>query len=317
LKPLAAYIRIGVSGWRYAPWRGVFYPRGLPQRAELAYAAGVFTSIEINGSFYSLQRPECYSSWYRETPNGFVFAVKGPRFITHMLKLRDCERALANFFASGVFKLREKLGPILWQLPPNLPYDAARLESFLALLPQDTEVALSLARKRARWMKGRTCLTIEPARRIRHALEFRHPSFLQPSLVKLLHRYRTALVVAETAGLWPQAHDVTADFMYLRLHGDREIYRSGYSRQALSRWAKRIRAWHSGSEPAEGMKIAADRKPARRMRDVYCYFDNTDAKLRAPFDARSLMRDLELESGAEALDPWRAPQRPPAVPAAL
>jgi uncharacterized protein YecE (DUF72 family) len=166
-------------------------------------------------------------------------------------------------------------------------------------------------------MKGRTCLTIEPARRIRHALEFRHPSFLQPSLVKLLHRYRTALVVAETAGLWPQAHDVTADFMYLRLHGDREIYRSGYSRQALSRWAKRIRAWHSGSEPAEGMKIAADRKPARRMRDVYCYFDNTDAKLRAPFDARSLMRDLELESGAEALDPWRAPQRPPAVPAAL
>jgi len=222
-----------------------------------------------------------------------------------------------ELFASGVFKLREKLGPILWQLPPNLLYDAARLESFLALLPQDTEVALSLARKRARWMKGRTCLTIEPARRIRHALEFRHPSFLQPSLVKLLHRYRTALVVAETAGLWPQAHDVTADFMYLRLHGDREIYRSGYSRQALSRWAKRIRAWHSGSEPAEGMKIAADRKPARRMRDVYCYFDNTDAKLRAPFDARSLMRDLELESGAEALDPWRAPQRPPAVPAAL
>jgi uncharacterized protein YecE (DUF72 family) len=299
---LAATVRIGVSGWRYAPWRGVFYPRGLPQRAELAYAAGLFASIEINGSFYSLQRPESYASWYRETPAGFVFAVKGPRFITHMLKLRDCERALANFLASGIFNLRDKLGPILWQLPPNLAYDSARLERFLTLLPHDTEAARSVARKRARWMKGRTCLKIEPDRRIRHALEFRHPSFLQPALVQLLRKYRIALVIAETAGLWPQAHDITTDFIYLRLHGDKELYRSGYSRQALRRWAERIRAWHCGGEPAEAMKIVPGRKPAARKRAVYCFFDNTDAKLRAPFDAQNLMRELALEGGACALD---------------
>lgn len=316
---MTAQIRIGISGWRYPPWRGVFYPRGLPQRAELAYAAGIFASIEINGSFYSLQRPDGYSGWYRDTPAGFVFAVKGPRFITHMLKLRECERALANFLASGLFNLREKLGPILWQLPPNLGYDPGRLESFLALLPHDTQAALSLARKRARWMKGRTCLRREPDRRIRHALEFRHPGFLQPSLVQLLRRYRIALVVAETAGLWPQAHDVTADFMYLRLHGDKELYRSGYSRQALSRWAERIRAWHSGGEPGEALKIVPGRKPAPRKRDVFCFFDNTDAKLRAPFDAQSLMRDLGLESSARSLDRRRARRRylSPGVSAAL
>jgi len=291
-----ARIRIGVSGWRYAPWRGVFYPKGLPQRAELEYAAKLFPSIEINGSFYSLQRPDCYSTWYQQTPADFVFAVKGPRFITHMLKLRNCERALANFLASGVFKLREKLGPILWQLPPNLPYDAERLATFLAMLPHDTEQALSLARKRARWMKGRTCLAIGPGpdRPLRHALEFRHPSFMQPALVELLSRQRIALVVAETAGLWPQAHDITADFVYVRLHGDKELYRSGYSKKALARWADRIAAWHRGSEPAAAPKIMRDRKPSQRPRDVYCFFDNTDAKLRAPFDAQGLMAQLGL-----------------------
>lgn len=294
LRPLTARIRIGISGWRYAPWRGVFYPKGLPQRAELDYVASLFPSIEINGSFYSLQRPECYATWYRQTPADFVFALKGPRFITHMLKLRNCEQALANFFASGVFKLREKLGPILWQLPPNLPYDAERLGKFLDMLPSDTQQALSLARKRAPRMKGRTSLAIVPDMPLRHALEFRHPSFMQPALVELLRRQRIALVVAETAGLWPQAHDVTADFVYVRLHGDKELYRSGYSRTALSRWAKRIAAWHRGSEPADAVKIVRERTPSRRPRDVYCFFDNTDAKLRAPFDAQSLMVQLGL-----------------------
>jgi uncharacterized protein YecE (DUF72 family) len=314
---LAAQIRIGVSGWRYAPWRGVFYPRGLVQRAELAYAADIFASIEINGSFYSLQRPDCYSSWYRETPAQFIFALKGPRFITHMLKLRNCEQALANFLASGVFNLRDKLGPVLWQLPPNLPYDSDLLETFLALLPHDTEAALSLARKRARWMKGRTCLAIAPERKILHALEFRHPSFLQPSLVPLLRKYRIALVIAETAGLWPQAHDVTADFVYVRLHGDTELYRSAYSQEALSRWAARISAWHAGGEPVDAIKIVPGRRPPRRKRDVYCFFDNTDAKLRAPFDAQTLMRELGLWSGPRALDQRRARYVLPGAPAAL
>jgi uncharacterized protein YecE (DUF72 family) len=293
----APQVRIGISGWRYPPWRSVFYPEGLPQRAELEYAASIFTSIEINGSFYSLQRPECYSRWYRQTPARFVFAVKGPRFITHMLKLRNCEQALANFLASGIFNLHDKLGPILWQLPPNLGYDVGRLEPFLASLPQDGAQALRLARKRSRWMKGRVRLSFDPHMRIRHALEFRHASFMQPSLVELLSRYGIALVVADTAGKWPQAHDVTADFVYVRLHGETELYRSGYSNKALSRWAKRIAAWHAGREPPDALKIVRERDPSAGKRDVYCFFDNTDAKLRAPFDAQKLMVELGLEVG--------------------
>jgi uncharacterized protein YecE (DUF72 family) len=294
-----ADIRIGISGWRYAPWRGVFYPKDLPQRAELEYAAGIFPTIEINGSFYSLQRPQAYQTWYEQTPADFVFAVKGPRYITHMLKLKDCGQALANFLASGVFNLREKLGPILWQLPPNLSYKPDRMEEFFSLLPQDTEQALSIARRRARWLKGRVRLSIGSNRPIRHALEFRHPSFMDASLVQLLRRRRIALVVAETAGLWPQAHDVTSDFLYLRLHGDTELYRSGYSDEALSRWARRIDVWHRGKEPGDAIKIVGDRVPPERKRDVYCFFDNTDAKLRAPFDAQTLMTKLGLGSLGE------------------
>jgi len=273
-----AMIRIGISGWRYAPWRGSFYPSGLPQRAELEYASRRFPTIEINGSFYSLQRPESYAQWYAETPDGFVFSVKGGRYITHMLRLRGIEEPLANFFASGVFNLREKLGPILWQFPPNFKYDRERLEHFFRLLPRDTEKACSLTRKRSAWMKGRVRLAVDAHRPLRHAVEVRHESFLEPSFIDLLREQRIALVIAETAGKWPMLQDVTADFIYMRLHGDKELYRSGYSDRALSRWAQRIQAWHEGSEP----------------RDVYCYFDNTDVKLRAPVDARSLMRKLEV-----------------------
>lgn len=271
-----ATIRIGVSGWRYAPWRGSFYPPGLPQRAELHYASRRFPTIEINGSFYSLQRPESYAQWYAQTPEGFVFSVKGGRYITHMLRLRGIEQPLANFFASGVFNLREKLGPILWQFPPNFQYDRERMEHFFRLLPRDTEAAHALARRRSAWMKGRVRLAIDAQRPLRHAVEVRNASFLDASFIELLREQGIALVVAETAGRWPLTQDVTADFIYMRLHGDTELYRSGYSDRALSRWAQRIRAWHEGSEP----------------RDVYCYFDNTDVKLRAPADARSLMRKL-------------------------
>lgn len=274
-----ATIRIGISGWRYAPWRGPFYPPGLPQRAELEFASRHFPTIEINGSFYSLQRPESYAQWYAETPEGFVFSLKGGRYITHMLRLRGIEEPLANYFASGIFNLREKLGPILWQFPPNFKYDRERMEHFLRLLPRDTEAACSLARKRSAWMKGRVRLAVDARRPLRHAVEVRHESFVDPSFVELLREQRVALVIAETAGLWPMAQDVTADFIYMRLHGDKELYRSGYSDRALSRWARRIRAWHDeGATP----------------RDVYCYFDNTDVKLRAPVDARSLMRKLGI-----------------------
>src|SRR5512132_1907221 len=132
----SAQLRIGISGWRYAGWRGKFYPKGLPQHHELQFASGAFNSVEINGSFYSLQRPSSYQRWHSETPDDFVFSVKGARFITHMKKLRDIETPLANFFASGVLALREKLGPILWQLPPNLGFDAERLRGFFGALPR-------------------------------------------------------------------------------------------------------------------------------------------------------------------------------------
>jgi uncharacterized protein YecE (DUF72 family) len=267
-------IRIGISGWRYGPWRGVFYPGDLAQRRELEYASRAFSSIEINGSFYSLQRPECYEAWYRETPPGFVFGLKGSRYITHMLKLRNAEKPLANFFASGLLALREKLGPVLWQFPPTFGYDAARMEHFFSLLPRNTAEALSLARRRDARMKGRARLAIDAKRRLRHAVEIRHPSFVDPSFYRLLRRHGIALVVADTAGKWPFLEEVTADFVYVRLHGDKKIYVSGYTDAALGVWARRMRAWSKHG-------------------DVYCYFDN-DAKVRAPVDALNLMRKLGL-----------------------
>lgn len=271
-----ASIRVGISGWRYKPWRGTFYPKGLAQRLELNYAASKLGSIEINGSFYSLQRPESYAQWYAETPDNFVFALKGPRYITHMLRLRNAEEPLANFLASGIFNLREKLGPVLWQFPPSFKFDPPRMEDFFKLLPHDTAAAAKIARKRGSRMKGRAKLAIDQKRPLRHAVEIRHDSFKDPAFLKLLRRYNIALVIAETARRWPMMLDITADFIYMRLHGDKELYRSGYSDKALNRWARRMAAWR------------------RSRRDVYCYFDNTDVKLRAPFDARSLMKKLSL-----------------------
>ncbi|AAM42024.1 DUF72 domain-containing protein [Xanthomonas campestris] len=292
-------IRIGISGWRYARWRGTFYPTGLAQRRELAYAGRCFPSVEINGSFYSLQRPESYQSWHDETPDDFVFAVKGPRFVTHMKRLRDCEQALANFFASGVLRLGEKLGPILWQLPPTLRFDDAVLDAFLSSLPRDTEAALALARKRdTTLMHGRTALSIDRKRPLRHALEMRHPSFCDPSCMKLLRKHKVGVVVADTAGKFPYLEDVTADFVYLRLHGDAQLYASGYSDHALDRWGERIAAWAAGGEPSDAQRVGP-RASKRARRDVYCYFDN-DMKVHAPFDARGLMQRLDLPTDCPA-----------------
>jgi uncharacterized protein YecE (DUF72 family) len=285
-------IRIGISGWRYTPWRGVFYPESLPQRLELAYASRLLPTIEINGSFYSLQRPEYYAQWFQETPPDFEFALKGPRFITHMKRLKDVRAPLANFFASGVFNLRDKLGPVLWQFPPQMRFDRERFAAFLELLPTDTEAALRLARGRDARLKGRARLAIDAVRPLRHAMEIRHESFLDPEFVALLRAHNVALVVAETAQRFPMPQDITADFVYVRLHGDKQLYQSGYSDRALDRWAERLRAWHSGDD-IEGNKILEMRKSST-PRDVYCYFDNTDVKLRAPVDAQTLLRKLGL-----------------------
>jgi uncharacterized protein YecE (DUF72 family) len=287
-------IRIGVSGWRYAPWRGNFYPANLPQRAELEYAARCFSSIEINGSFYSLQSPDSWQAWYEATPEDFVFGVKGPRYITHMLRLKQVEKPLANFFASGIFKLREKLGPILWQFPPNFAFDAERFASFLSLLPRDLEGAVALARKRDAFMRGRVALSIRANQTMRYAMEVRHESFNDPRFVRLLRKHNAALVIAETARRWPMLQDITADFLYLRLHGDKKLYRSGYSDKALVRWAERISAWSRGGEPTDAIKAEPQAKAPSQPRAVFCFFDNTDEKLRAPVDAKALMKKLGL-----------------------
>ena len=288
-------IRIGISGWRYGGWRGVFYPEGLAHRRELEYASRRFPSIEINGTFYSLQRPEFFQEWYDATPPGFVFAIKGSRFISHMKRLKDVEKPLANFLASGLFNLREKTGPFLWQFPPQFRFDADRLEAFFEMLPRDSEAALALARRRDARVKGRCRLAIDCHRELRHAIEIRHESFLDPAFVKLLRKHRIGLVIADTAGKWPFVEDVTADFVYIRLHGDKVLYASGYSDRALDLWADRIRAWSAGGERAGAQKISSASPAVRTHRDVYCYFDN-DAKVKAPFDAMRLMQKLGLDA---------------------
>ncbi len=266
-------ILVGISGWTYAGWRGDFYPAGLPHKKELAYAAERMTAIEVNGSFYSLQRPSSYARWRAETPEDFVFAVKGGRFITHMKKLRDVEVPLANFFASGVLALGPKLGPVLWQLPENLGFDAGRMADFFELLPRTTVAAARLAEGHdAKVPEDRALTTAESDQPLRHVLEFRSRSFCTDESFALMREHDIGCVVADTAGRWPMAEAVTSDVVYVRLHGDTELYASGYSSQALDRWAERCRDWAEQGE-------------------VHVYFDN-DAKGFAPHDAVALLGRL-------------------------
>lgn len=291
-KPARGAVHIGISGWRYAPWRGTFYPRGLTQDQELAYASRQLDTLEINGSFYSLQSPASYRQWREQTGPGFMFAVKGGRFITHIKRLRDVATPLANFFASGLLALQHKLGPVLWQLPPSLKFDAALLEEFLALLPRTTAQAAALGRRHDQRLKHRAYTRVDRERRVRHTLEVRHESFVDPAFVKLLRRYNVALCVADNARDWPVLEDVTADFVYCRLHGHTRMYASGYSAAALDRWADRVRAWRAGQQPDDGRLAAPGTAPRpRRSREVFVYFDN-DAKIRAPYDALNLAARL-------------------------
>jgi len=290
---MAGDIRIGVSGWRYTPWRGNFYPKKLAQSRELEYASRIFSSIELNGSFYSLQRPSSYARWAEQTPPGFVFAIKGSRYITHMLKLRNIEAALANFLASGLFELDEKLGPILWQFPPTTQFHADVFEEFFALLPRTTEEAMWIAHAHDERLKGRHSLAPLDNLPLRHAVEVRHQSFVDPGFIRLLRRYGMAWVVADTPRPWPLFEDVTANFIYMRLHGATELYNSRYTSEELDRWAECIRAWSTGRQPSNARLISPEPPPKRASRDVYCYFDNTD-KLHAPGNAAELMFKLGL-----------------------
>ncbi len=267
------HVRIGTSGWVYAPWRGEFYPPGLPQRAELEHLSRQVNSVELNGSFYALQKPSSYQKWHDATPEDFLFAVKGGRFITHMKRLREVTAPLANFFASGLLAFADKLGPILWQLPPTLPFDRDQLDAFFSELPKDTEAAADLATHHDERMEGRAVTTTDRKRPLRHAVEVRHPSFTNPAFLALLQSHGMAAVIADAAADWPYLEELTADFTYVRLHGATELYASGYTDEALDKWAERITGWREAGI------------------DTYAYFDN-DKKVRAPHDALALTTRL-------------------------
>ncbi len=296
-------VRIGISGWRYAGWRGKFYPPKLAQRRELAFASHAFCTIEINGTFYSLQRPDSFAQWYEETPENFVFAVKGSRFITHMKKLRGIEEALANYFAQGLLRLGTKLGPILWQFPPNLAYDHDRFNAFFEQLPQTTSAAAEIAQAHGPRLRGRAWTSTDTNRPMRHCVEVRHESFVDPAFIALLRRQNIGLVVADTVE-WPLLLDVTSDFVYCRLHGSEQIYSSGYDGRSLDLWAERVTAWANGTQPPVSdedsknpARLAFPAHAKKKRRDVYVYFDN-DAKVRAPVDAQGLRARVTQQLGA-------------------
>lgn len=277
-------IRIGISGWRYAGWRGVFYPKCLPQRKELEFAASQFDTVEINGTFYSLQRPESFSEWKAQTPDDFVFSVKGSRFITHMLKLRETRVPLANFFGSGMLRLGTKLGPLLWQFAPQMRFDPARFEAFFRLLPRTHREAAALMRKHADRLREDPAFRVRNDVPLRHCVEIRDESFAVPEFIELLREHDIGLVVADTVE-WPLLMDVSSDFVYCRLHGSEVLYASGYEDVAIDEWAQRVVTWARG-EYAHG-RCAHSTRACVAPRDVYVYFDN-DAKVRAPFDASAL-----------------------------
>lgn len=283
-------IRIGTSGWSYPEWRGIVYPEDLPHHDELEYITRAFDSLQVNGTFYSLTSPHACRRWGETAPPGFKYALKGSRYITHIKRLSEASQALANFFASGVLELGEHLGPILWQLPPDLEFEAERVDRFLGMLPRRTDKAVALARghddrvRKAAFGDGQR-------HRIRHVFEFRHESFLCPEMARIAQRRGTALCFSHAAE-WPYMEEVTAGYVYLRLHGPDEVYASDYGRRRLQDWARRIEAWQRGTQPADAVRISSLEPPTRKSRDVYVYFDNTAAG-HAPDDASALKRIIE------------------------
>lgn len=270
-------VRIGISGWRYGPWKGKFYPSSLSSKDELFFVSKNLNSLEINGSFYSLQSPKNYRNWRDSTSESFIFSVKGSRYITHQKRLKDVKTPLANFFSSGVLELKNKLGPFLWQFPPNMKLDLERFEAFFKLLPKDANAACALAKKHDEKTTGRASMKVDENFKIRHAVEIRNETFLNEDFYKLLTEHNIALVMSDAGDKWPYVEKLTADFVYVRLHGNKKIYESGYSYQALTAWKKKIFQWES-----EG-------------KDVFVYFDN-DVKVYAPFNAMYLLEKSGIQS---------------------
>jgi uncharacterized protein YecE (DUF72 family) len=285
--------RIGISGWTYPPWRGVFYPAKLRQKDELAYASAQFRTIEINGTFYGTQNPASFLKWFEATPEDFVFSVKAPRFITHVRRLRELKAPIANFLASGVLRLGRKFGPILWQFPPSLKFDENLFSDFFALLPHDTDEAVVLAKGHESRLKKAAWVETDAKRALRHAVEIRHESFRNDAFIKLLRHHNIALVCADTVE-WPRLMDVTSDFIYCRLHGSEKLYASGYDSAALDDWQQRIQSWANGGEPQDAERVSGPAKPRKSGRDVFLYFDN-DIKVKAPENAAELAKRLRLK----------------------
>jgi uncharacterized protein YecE (DUF72 family) len=260
-------IYVGIGGWTFAPWRGVFYPDGLPQAQELAYAASRLTSIEINGTFYRTQTPATYRKWASEVPDGFVFAVKGPRFVTHRRILGEAGESLERFLDSGVTELGDHLGPLLWQFPPTKKFEAEDFGAFLALLPG-----------------------AHGGRALRHVVEVRHASFLTPEFIALLRKWGIAVVFSEH-DTYPAIADATADFVYLRLQKGEDSVETAYPPAALDAWAARLRAWAQGTQPDDLPRVDTAPAPAR-PRDVFAYVIH-EGKVRAPAAAMALIERLK------------------------
>ena len=260
-------VRVGIGGWTYKPWRGTFYPVDLKQADELRFASRRLTTIEINGTFYRTQTAASFRKWRQETPDDFVFSVKGHRKIVNTRGLADAGEAIDWFFNSGVLELGDKLGPVLWQFAPFRKFDAVDFGAFLALLPKRTG-----------------------GREIRHAVEVRHDSFCVPQFTSLLREHNVAVVYADSDE-HPTVADVTADFVYVHLRRTKEDIETGYSAADLDRWAARAGAWESGSMPEDLPRI--DRTAAPKIeRPVFIYMIS-GAKVRAPAAAVALIKRLE------------------------
>jgi len=264
---VSKHIHVGIGGWTFAPWRGVFYPDGLPHAQELAYAATHLTSIEINGTFYRTQTPATFRKWAAEVPDGFVFSVKGPRYVTHRRELNLAGESIDRFLSSGVTELGDRLGPLLWQFPPTKKFDEADFGSFLELLPKDFQ-----------------------GRPLRHVIEIRHASFCVPEFIRLQRKFEIPVVFSEH-DTYPAIADATGDFSYLRLQKGDDSIETGYPPAAIAKWAERIKAWLAGEVPADLPHV--DTAPAKsKPRDIFVYFIH-EGKVRAPAAAMAFIEKLE------------------------
>ena len=287
-----ADVRIGMSGWTFEGWKGEFYPKGLSAKKELAFASRKVNSIELNGTFYRLQTPASFKKWHDETPDDFVFAIKAPQYMTHVRRLKEIEEPLATFLASGVLCLGKKLGPILWQFPPNVVLKDDRFEKFLKLLPMDTKSAAKYSKGHSEKIKSAhtTCDVDQP---LRHAFEFRHPSFANPDFLDMLRAHNVAFVFAHSGEKNIYIEDLTSDFVYARMHGQEKEYKKGYTNERLQWFADRVSLWTSGKQPKDAHTIT-EVTPSSIKRDAFIYFDD-ESKVFAPRDALKLAQLLNIK----------------------